>query len=131
MTGDEALVERGSDIVHAAGEVLRRQPMACTQMLGAVDFLLGPTREVVIAGGGEARGTVELQAVLARRFLPRTVVVLKPEDVAEEIVGLAGYVEDHVSVEGRATAYICRDYACQEPVTTPEDLSRLLEDGPG
>jgi uncharacterized protein YyaL (SSP411 family) len=28
---------------------------------------------------------------------------------------------------GRATAFVCRDFACREPVTTPEALAGQLQ----
>jgi hypothetical protein len=28
--------------------------------------------------------------------------------------------------DGRATAYVCRDFACREPTTDPETLKTLL-----
>jgi uncharacterized protein len=30
-------------------------------------------------------------------------------------------------VNGKAAAYVCRDYACQLPVTAPEELPPLLQ----
>jgi uncharacterized protein YyaL (SSP411 family) len=28
--------------------------------------------------------------------------------------------------EGQATAYLCRDFVCQAPTVSPDDLDRLL-----
>jgi uncharacterized protein YyaL (SSP411 family) len=28
---------------------------------------------------------------------------------------------------GRATAYVCEEFACQAPVTTPDELRRTLQ----
>jgi hypothetical protein len=36
---------------------------------------------------------------------------------------------DRGAVEGRPTAYVCRDYVCQLPVTDPEALARQLDAG--
>jgi uncharacterized protein YyaL (SSP411 family) len=32
------------------------------------------------------------------------------------------------AIDGRATAYLCENFACQAPVTTPEQLRALLTD---
>ena len=33
---------------------------------------------------------------------------------------------DRPQLDGRATAYVCRRFVCQTPVTTPEDLAAQL-----
>ena len=30
-------------------------------------------------------------------------------------------------IDGRPTAYVCENYSCQLPVTTPEELASQLE----
>jgi uncharacterized protein YyaL (SSP411 family) len=30
------------------------------------------------------------------------------------------------AVDGRATAYLCRDFACESPTTDPVELGRML-----
>jgi uncharacterized protein YyaL (SSP411 family) len=34
---------------------------------------------------------------------------------------------DRIAVEGRATAYVCRNYVCDLPVTEPAALGRQLD----
>jgi hypothetical protein len=47
-----------------------------------------------------------------------------PTDIraAETIALLA----DRTCKEGKATAYVCQNFACQAPVTLPEELACLL-----
>jgi uncharacterized protein len=35
-----------------------------------------------------------------------------------------------VPVEGKATAYVCRRYACQAPVTDPREMEKALKETP-
>ncbi|MCI3952711.1 MAG: hypothetical protein K0R53_2209, partial [Burkholderiales bacterium] len=36
-------------------------------------------------------------------------------------------LEDMRAVDNRATAYVCRNYTCQLPVTGVDEFSRLLQ----
>jgi uncharacterized protein YyaL (SSP411 family) len=60
--------------------------------------------------------------------LPRTVLVFRPSgDGAAEAVGLIPFLEQQKPVDGKPTAYVCRDFACERPVTTVEALTSLLD----
>ena len=37
-------------------------------------------------------------------------------------------VRGKVARQGRPTAYVCRDYACKQPTTRPDELECLLDD---
>jgi uncharacterized protein len=62
-----------------------------------------------------------------RRFLPNKVVApaTGADDGGANSVAL---LRDRPAIGGRATAYVCEHYACKQPVTTPEELARQLED---
>ena len=61
-----------------------------------------------------------------RRFLPNKVVLLRPSGDEPEIVALAPYTEDQLPRDGRATAYVCRNFACNLPTSDPEKMIALL-----
>jgi len=44
--------------------------------------------------------------------------------VDEEDVGLISLLAERPTRDGRATAYVCKGYACQNPTTDPEGLAR-------
>jgi uncharacterized protein YyaL (SSP411 family) len=99
-----------------------RLPMAHAFAMTAVDFLVGPTFEVVVAG---ARGRPDTQAMLAavdRAFVPNKVVVFRPEEDPKPVVAVAPYTREQVAVDGAATAYVCRNFACDLPTTEPGDV---------
>ena len=39
---------------------------------------------------------------------------------------LLPFVEQLSAREGQATAYVCRDFVCKEPVTSPDALATIL-----
>ena len=105
-----------------------QQPMAYTQFLMALDFVLGPAREIVVAGDPEDSATKELLAVVQQRFLPNRALLVKPGGFAgEQMAQLAPFtVEMQPAADGPAV-YVCRDFACQRPVSEPKELEKALE----
>ena len=82
------------------------------QMLVALMFTLAPPREIVLAGSPNA----ELLAAIRRPFLPNT-IVMRAEQAARPMP----------PVDGKPTVYICENFSCKLPVTTPEQVAELLE----
>ena len=98
------------------------QPTGFGRMLSVLDAYLAPSHEVAIVGTLSAEATQALIRQVRRRYLPRTVLAAK-EPGEESMLPL---LADRGLVAGRAAAYVCENYACQLPVTTPEELSALL-----
>ena len=102
---------------------LERHPLAFGALLGSLDFHLSSPVEVAVTGPRDAEETRKLAAVVHRRYLPNRVVVGRgPED---------GPAPDIPLLEGREpgdrpTAYVCRNYACREPVTEAGELEEQL-----
>jgi uncharacterized protein YyaL (SSP411 family) len=127
LTDDAGPTGAAEESLALFSDQLDRFPMGFPFMLMALDFAHGPTREIVLAGspGDETlEGMVEL---VHGRFLPRTVLALRPEgEGAPAIEALAPYLAAQTARDGRATAYVCENHACREPVTGLAELRRLL-----
>ncbi|KMY69093.1 thioredoxin [Desulfocarbo indianensis] len=128
LTGDQAWENRAHKLMAAMSAQVAQQPMAYTQFLMALDFALGPAREVVVAGEPEHPMVQELLGVAKRRFLPNRALLLKPGGApGRRLAQLAPFTEDMSPGESGAAAYVCRDFACQRPVATPADLIEALK----
>ncbi|MHC5035842.1 MAG: thioredoxin domain-containing protein [Planctomycetota bacterium] len=123
LTGNAGLREKGEALERAFSTHVRRVPMGYTQFLIGVDFALGPTFEVVIAGSPKAEDTRAMVKALQRGFHPRKVVLLRSEE-GGELASLAPFTKLQIPVDGRATAYVCRDFQCTLPTT---DIGEMLE----
>jgi len=125
MTGNSDFEEKAAKIVRAFSGSVKDSPAASTQLMVALDFALGPSYEVVIAGSPDAEDTRAMMRELGRNFLPNKVVLLNRSDrKSPEIGKLAEFTRGQVSTGGRATAYVCLDHTCKSPTT---DTSRMLE----
>jgi uncharacterized protein YyaL (SSP411 family) len=123
MTANAEFEEKAVQIGRAFSRTIWQAPMVYTQMMAALDFALGPTSEVVIAGDPGAEDTKAMLAALRGKFIPGKVVMLRTGEDSE-IIGLAEYTRNLTSIEGRATAYVCWNYCCNLPVT---DAGKMLE----
>jgi uncharacterized protein len=73
---------------------------------------------------GEADTQTLINTVYAA-YLPNKVVDgCAPDD--EEDGRLIPLLADRPTRDGRATAYVCEGYACQNPTTAPEGLAQQL-----
>jgi uncharacterized protein YyaL (SSP411 family) len=110
LTGEQGYADRAEDILRLVGEPMRTHPAALTCALGAVDLLVtGPT-EIAVVGDRP-----DLVAAVHSRFLP-TAVLAWGEPYGGPL--WEGRAEGH--------AYVCRNYACQAPVTSAEELLAQL-----
>ena len=105
---------------------------AMPQMLAAMDLERSGMRHVVIAGRAGAPDTRALVAEFDRRFLPHDALLLAGggED-QKRLAALASFVGPLAPKSGKATAYVCVDYACRLPVTDPAAFAAQLDERAG
>lgn len=123
MTGDEGFREKGEATIKLFGERLEDEPSAHTFMLMAVDFLLGPRKEVVVVDSRTDRASLLIREIQSR-FLPNKVVVLSSGN--STIPEISHLVEGKVMVGGKPTAYICENFACKKPINEVDVLRNEL-----
>ena len=127
LTGEPDLARRAAELGQAFSGDVDKMPSGFTHMMSALDMAMGGGQEVVIVGDPEAPDTIAMLDALRRPFLPDKVVLLKAPDEGEEgIVGLAPFSKDHHQVDGKATAYVCRDHFCTNPTTDVQTMLDLL-----
>jgi uncharacterized protein YyaL (SSP411 family) len=100
----------------AASDLLARSAAAAGQMLIAIDLLAGPTFEVVLAGNSSTKDFTAAVVELRSRYLPRVVVAHRGKG-ADKSSALDGLFEGKEAVGNEVTLYVCREYACQAPVS--------------
>ncbi len=103
---------------------VEKAPSAFPVVLVALDFLFGPSKEIVIAGKTGAEDTKAMLAALSLPFLPNKVIIFRPDGDPGSIVKLAPYTKTQASLGGKATAYVCSNFTCQRPTT---DIKKMLE----
>jgi uncharacterized protein YyaL (SSP411 family) len=129
LTGRTAYGERADAVAAAFSADLAQAPSAHSHLIAALQIASAQSLEVVIAGAPGAPDTAELLEVVRSRYLPQAVVLVVPDAGAgEQIRQLAPFTENYSSIDGKAAAYVCRDFQCKLPTTDPVKLAELLEE---
>ncbi len=110
-------------------EQVKQQPSSFTMMLNALDMMIGPSYEVIIAGRPEDELTDKMIDRLYSVFLPNKIVLLRGnERQAKSITSLAPYTKFYNPLDEKATAYVCIQQNCQLPTSDPEKMMELLRE---
>jgi uncharacterized protein YyaL (SSP411 family) len=123
-TGRDDLRDRAEAMLRPMQGLAARYPTAFSYWLCAVDFALQPTNEVAILGMPSDPSTLALEAVLWEQFRPHLITARSGLPVPPKAPPL---LFERSLVQGKSTAYVCRNFVCNLPVTTPADLRTQLE----
>lgn len=112
-------------------EALRPQwtghPHALPQMLCAVELALEAPRTVVIAGNPRSDDFRLLAGALHQALGPRRAVLAVDGGEAQRwLAGRRPYLAEMAPVNGAATAYVCEDFVCRQPVSSADELRTML-----
>ena len=115
-------------MLEANQRYLAETPRGFLKMIRAADFLLNPPKEIAVVG---PRDSAEVQALLDAVYgahIPNKIVAfVDPADPnAKTVQDQIPLLEGKTLINGKAAAYVCKDFACKLPVTTPEELLAQL-----
>jgi uncharacterized protein YyaL (SSP411 family) len=121
------------EIAHQAFDYYSRRlatgAAAMPQMLVAMELASATPRHIVIAGAPEQPDTRAMIGAFDRRFLPHDVLLLADGGARQKaLAALAPFVAPLSRKNGRATAYVCVDYACRLPTDDLAAFSAQLDE---
>lgn len=128
MTGSVELEQRAEKLIQSFSAEIAAYPMGYTQMLHAIDFMIGPTKEIVIAGDPKQETTGEMIRTIQQTYLPNKVMLVHSDGPGKETAQkLASFLKEMKPVDNKPTAYICEQYACQTPITSLNELQWAMK----
>jgi len=128
ITADTDFEEKAFQIGNVFSESVKRYPSGFTQFMVGLEFGIGPSYEVIIAGDSKAQDTKDMLQSLHKQFVPNKVVLFRSTEEGEgSITQIAEYTKNHISQNGKATAYVCLNYECKLPTTDIEKMLELLK----
>ncbi len=129
LTMNQYYTEQGVRVLESFSQQLKQSPAFSTEMLTALNFWLGPTQEIVIAGSAEATDTKQMLKLVHSKFLPNSVILFNKQDnVDSDIYRTIPFIKNQAAIDGKATSYVCENYVCSQPVNNIDDLDKILSD---
>jgi uncharacterized protein YyaL (SSP411 family) len=123
LTGDAAYTGRAHEVFAAFGSRLSTQGRGLPMMAAALARALVPPEHIVVVGSPAAADTRELWTAAQRDFRPfSTLVPVAPGEPQQRIAQHMPWVAAMGQSDGRAAAYVCRDFVCDAPVSHATDL---------
>jgi len=114
---------RATYVVESLAPAIGRYPSAFGHMLGCADMLINGAIEMAIVGDPASDDFRALERTAAERYVP-SLVLAGGAPRSDDAIALLSAREAR---GGRATAYVCRNYACEQPATTRNELDEQLE----
>lgn len=127
LTGDVHLENKADLLFRFFSSSVADHPTAYSQFLISVDFMIGPSQEIVIAGDPAEKTTREMTAVVHQMFLPNKVLLLQSGgEAGKRLSALSPFVAGMNPIDGKTVVYLCEGYACKTPLTDVAALKAAL-----
>jgi uncharacterized protein len=121
---DTDMQRRATYVLETLAEPMAQHPLAFGHMLSAADMAVRGAVELALVGDPARADFRALADVAAEEYVPALVIAGGPPGEADDVALLAG----RPAADGRATAYLCRQYTCNAPVTEPSALGDQLRE---
>ena len=108
-------------VLASIGNAVERYPLAFGHLLTAADVAVYGPVEVALLGDPSSVGFLALQRAAAQQYVPGLVLA------GGRANGDIALLRNRKPINDAATAFVCRQYACDAPTTIPETLSAQLE----
>jgi len=124
LTNDSRYRAAAETTLLAMQDIAQRYPTSFSGWLNNIDFAIGPQTQIAVIGPPSTARFKELSQIAHSRYLPRIVLA-------------GGKLEEKNSptlIEGRPmlgdlpTAYLCQQFTCKRPTTSPEELKTLIDE---
>ena len=110
-------------------DILKKSPHALPQMLAAVDFSLVKPKQIIIAGKANSEDIKMMLNSLHEFYIPNKVIIHSDsEDDSNYVSKNLEIVKYMKMIDGKATAYVCENYACKLPTNDLEVFISLLDE---
>ena len=129
ITGNVKWAELSEKTIRAFSEDIYRTPTGYTLMLSAFLFDTNKSKEIVIVGNGEDNKTKEFINSFHSKYAPHKILLFKDTSLNNnQLEQLANWTSTQYSIDDKPTAYICKNFACNQPTNDLKIALSLLDE---
>jgi len=126
-TGRSDLKDKAERTLIVFHDMIKASPGGFGQLLCGLAWLHHGGQEIAVIGSPDDENTIAMLSVIRQQFRPYMVVALHdPLSATQAPADLIPLLADRPQVDGKPTVYVCRNFVCQRPVTTVEELEEAL-----
>ena len=126
LTGDAAYRQKAERTLARYGKRAGAAGRVIPMMLCALSAWHSPSMQIVVVGGRESEPVLALEREIAGHYLPFAVHVPVDPDTTQDALRIVLPFVDGMKAHGGGAVYVCREFACQQPVATVEALRAEL-----
>jgi uncharacterized protein YyaL (SSP411 family) len=120
---DQRWTEQIDRTLRLFAERLERIGRAVPMMAAAFSISTAGLQQIVLVGDD---GVHALARVVATRYLPFAITLTLTQARRDALAAVLPLVTAMKTIDGHASAYVCRNFACLEPVTSASALENQL-----
>jgi len=124
MSSSSELEVAADKIFKAFSALLMQAPVGVIHMLSAQVYAGADGIEVVLAGDKNSQQAKVIVEALNQRYLPYAVVLWRDE----ESIKLIPFIKLQTPINNQVTAYVCKNFQCNQPVTDSQEMLDLLQE---
>jgi len=128
LTGSPEMAERVEQVFRMFGPRVQGGGRTVPMLLGALSLYSAGIAQIVVVGEPGAPDTTALMEVVRQRYLPNAVVVPVAPSHQPSFALALPWIDGLKLRGGHATAYVCQDFTCDVPTTSPAEFAAQLEE---
>jgi uncharacterized protein YyaL (SSP411 family) len=122
LTGESAYAARAQEAINSCGGRLEDMGRAVPFMAAALETAISEGEQIVIVGTRGAEDTTAMWLAAHRQYRPFAVITLVDPSQQAALAAHMPWIADMKMIDGKATVYVCRGFACDAPSTDPAIL---------
>ena len=130
LLGKHEFTEKAAKTMSLYTSYYRKAPDQFSNMLCALDFYISAPVEIALVYDSSTKSEAEdLLKVLNQTYLPNAVLAIADQSSADfaEYAKLCPLLADRPLQNGKASVYICENFACQKPINDESELRQALQ----
>ena len=128
FTGKSEFEDKASQMIKTFSQSIKTSPSSYTQFLSGLDFYLGPSREILLAGNDDEKIRCYLK-ILRENFIPNKVILCKSKGNSESLSKVTAFTKPFQAQDGETLVYICENFSCNLPINSERELKEILSAG--